>query len=359
MRKEIKVAFVAALVVIVGAIFFFINQGKKAGNTTEVVPMNAPAQTAAPGAAKTEPARSKVGDRSTPARPSPTAGEQRPIITPPPGRAPSPTTQPAAARPTTTRPVASPLTPRPTLTPNPAAEHEAATQPRPTPELPPLAATGEPATRLTPAPESPTTLLTKSTPVVSPPPRTGTEPPAATPLPPQPRGSSAASKQYTVAEGESLWSIAEEQYGDGYLWTKLLAANPGIDELVKVGQVINLPPKEALLAPAGAPAPGAKPASKPGEAQPGAKPPPEGRQNIYVVEKNDTLYSIAAKVLGNGNRWRELLELNKDKLSRPEELKIGMELKLPAKEGASGKSGPAKTGSDKTEPKKSGPSKKS
>jgi nucleoid-associated protein YgaU len=356
MRKEIKVAFVAALVVIVGAIFFFINQGKKAGNATEVVPMNAPAQTAAPGAAKTEPARSKVGDRSTPARPSPTAGEQRPIITPPPGRTPSPTTQPAAARPPTTRPVASPLTPRPTLTPKPAAEHEAATQPRPMPELPPLAATGEPATRLTPAPESPTTLLTKSTPVVSPPPRTETERPAATPLP---RGTSAASKQYTVAEGESLWSIAEEQYGDGYLWTKLLAANPGIDELVKVGQVINLPPKEVLLAPAGEVKPGAKPASTPAAAQPGAKPAAEARPNVYVVEKNDTLYSIAAKALGNGNRWRELLELNKDKLSRPEELKIGMELKLPAKEGASGKSEPAKTGSDKTEPKKSGPSKKS
>ena len=64
-------------------------------------------------------------------------------------------------------------------------------------------------------------------------------------------------------------------------------------------------------------------------------------------------------MLGNGNRWRELLELNKDKLSKPEELKIGMELKLPAKEGASGKSEPAKTGPDKTEPKKNVPSKKS
>jgi hypothetical protein len=40
-------------------------------------------------------------------------------------------------------------------------------------------------------------------------------------------------------------------------------------------------------------------------------------------------------------------------------MKIGMELKVPAKEGAPGKSEPANTGSDKTEPKKNVPSKKS
>ena len=76
-------------------------------------------------------------------------------------------------------------------------------------------------------------------------------------------------------------------------------------------------------------------------------------------------------MLGNGHRWRELLELNKDKLTAPEDLKVGMELRLPAKETQpeKAKSGSAKpetttngakkSNTKKTEPGKSGGAKKS
>jgi nucleoid-associated protein YgaU len=351
MGTGIKVGMVVVLIVVVGAIFFFVNQGKKAGNTSTVVPMNAPAQRAVPGAARTEPRGKPAEKPLVPVRTSPAgqpaAGERRSIITPPPGRMTSPTAQPIVARPPntlqpapTSAPVAGPNTPRLMATPKPA---ESASHPyTPPPALPPLTVTGEPTSRPATSGEPEAMPLTRITPAVSPPPRQEPEPPAATPLPAQP-SPAAAVRKYTVAEGETLWSIAEEQYGDPYLYTKLLAANPGISEFVNAGQVINLPAKDALLAPV------AKPSSEAEQ----RKSPPGGHP--YVVVKDDTLYSIAAKQLGNGNRWRELLELNKDKLTRPEDLQVGMELKLPAKEAAPSKN---KTEPARPEPKKNGLKKK-
>jgi hypothetical protein len=67
---------------------------------------------------------------------------------------------------------------------------------------------------------------------------------------------------YTVEKGESLWSIATAQYGDGFFWREIAAANqlksPG---LILVGQHLRLPnivsyrpgpaSREAYFAPAG------------------------------------------------------------------------------------------------------------
>lgn len=49
----------------------------------------------------------------------------------------------------------------------------------------------------------------------------------------------------------------------------------------------------------------------------------------YTVGAGDTLWSIAASKLGNGNRWREIATLNK--LANPDEITPGQILKLPKK----------------------------
>ena len=41
---------------------------------------------------------------------------------------------------------------------------------------------------------------------------------------------STAESIYIVVEGDSLWNIAEEQLGDGNLYTEILALNPQIEE---------------------------------------------------------------------------------------------------------------------------------
>lgn len=51
--------------------------------------------------------------------------------------------------------------------------------------------------------------------------------------------------------------------------------------------------------------------------------------DTYKVKKGDTLWSIAAKYLGTGSKYKELLKANKDVLTNPNLLKEGMVLKIP------------------------------
>lgn len=54
-----------------------------------------------------------------------------------------------------------------------------------------------------------------------------------------------------------------------------------------------------------------------------------GTSKTYTVKKGDCLWSIAASELGDGNRWPEIYELNKDKISNPRLIYAGQELTLP------------------------------
>lgn len=49
----------------------------------------------------------------------------------------------------------------------------------------------------------------------------------------------------------------------------------------------------------------------------------------YTVKKNESLWKIAGEKLGDPNRWREIYELNKDKISDPNLVKKGWDLVLP------------------------------
>lgn len=140
--------------------------------------------------------------------------------------------------------------------------------------------------------------------------------------------------RHDVREGESVYRIAQEAYGDGKLWTKLLDYNKGkisSDGAVRVGVTILLPPKDALLGkavPASGPSAGdtaRKPSSDGGEGK------PEKAGRTYVVQKGDSLSEIAQKQLGTSRRWPELVELNKSTLPDADSLVVGMTLRLPAK----------------------------
>ena len=49
----------------------------------------------------------------------------------------------------------------------------------------------------------------------------------------------------------------------------------------------------------------------------------------YVVKANDSLWKIAEKELGNGNRWKYLYEMNKDRIKNPNKLKKGVKILIP------------------------------
>ncbi len=49
----------------------------------------------------------------------------------------------------------------------------------------------------------------------------------------------------------------------------------------------------------------------------------------YTIEANDSLWKIAAKEMGNGNRWKYLYELNTDTIKNPNKLKKGTVIIIP------------------------------
>ncbi len=51
--------------------------------------------------------------------------------------------------------------------------------------------------------------------------------------------------------------------------------------------------------------------------------------NTYTVIKGDCLWNIAKKLLGNGNRWREIYNLNRDKITNPNLIYPGQVLTIP------------------------------
>lgn len=57
-----------------------------------------------------------------------------------------------------------------------------------------------------------------------------------------PEQPTASGNTYTVQRGDTLWSIANDHYGDGQRWQDIVKANPGLNsETLAVGQQITLP----------------------------------------------------------------------------------------------------------------------
>ncbi len=51
----------------------------------------------------------------------------------------------------------------------------------------------------------------------------------------------------------------------------------------------------------------------------------------YTVQKGDTLWSIAQRFLGDGKRWREIIDANPGMDPVPANLKVGQVITLPPK----------------------------
>jgi Tfp pilus assembly protein FimV len=75
-----------------------------------------------------------------------------------------------------------------------------------------------------------------------------------------------------------------------------------------------------------APAPEASPSAERDTFRPQSRP---AAPATYTVRPGDSLSDIARKHLGDPNRWHELYALNRDQLSNPSRLAVGMTLKLP------------------------------
>jgi nucleoid-associated protein YgaU len=57
----------------------------------------------------------------------------------------------------------------------------------------------------------------------------------------------------------------------------------------------------------------------------------EPEETYYVIEKGDTLSAIAKKFLGNGNRYPEIFEANREVILDPDKIFPGQKIRIPTK----------------------------
>ena len=144
---------------------------------------------------------------------------------------------------------------------------------------------------------------------------------------------------YVVQQGDDLSRIAFAVYGptEGNRWvnvTRIFNANRGVlpsMDVVQIGQMLQIPP----LPSSGIAA--AKTRYKESPLDSVAKQLSKASRNrttfsarYYQVKDGDSLWRIAQNKLGDGNRYREILRLNKDKIDDEDDVSVDMKLRLPA-----------------------------
>lgn len=150
------------------------------------------------------------------------------------------------------------------------------------------------------------------------------DPVPAVPAPVRRQDPASADRIHRVAEGESLSRIAERIYGDRELWKALAAYNTDRlpnPNVLKTGLVLRIPPKELLTG-------DASPATTPVAVRDPLAAPQTSR--AHVVREGETLSEIAAATLGSSRRWPELVAANRDRISDPDRVLPGTELRIPA-----------------------------
>ncbi len=122
-------------------------------------------------------------------------------------------------------------------------------------------------------------------------------------------------KEHVVTKGETLWSIAEDEFGSGYNWTDIYNSNGLKSQTIEVGQKLTIP----QIAP------------KQPTATKTATTIESSSQTIagdsYTVVQGDSLWKIAVRAYGDGYKWVEIAKANK--LAHPDLIHAGNVLSLP------------------------------
>lgn len=134
--------------------------------------------------------------------------------------------------------------------------------------------------------------------------------------------------KYKVKEGDTLFSIAEKYYRDGYKYTELASTNNLIDpDILETGQTLDIP-KLSVNPPTVQASQGTEPATVTAESEPkdtiwG----PAITQDTYTVIEGDWLSKIAERAYGDTLAFEKIAQAND--IPDPNLIETGTVLKLP------------------------------
>lgn len=130
-----------------------------------------------------------------------------------------------------------------------------------------------------------------------------------------------AGKTYKVAQGDTLWSIAEKKYNSGYNWVDIKEANKiSNPNMISAGQTLVLPDVKAK-------APIMAGSTKGGQGAVVAQQNGKIVGNSYTVVKGDNLWNISVRAYGDGFAWVKIARVNK--LSNPNLIHPGNKFIIP------------------------------
>ena len=119
---------------------------------------------------------------------------------------------------------------------------------------------------------------------------------------------------YPWRRGDTWTAVAARYYADAGGLERLQRANEGRTE-VTPGEKILVPVIDLDAAPDATRAP--------------AVPARTTNASTYVVVDGDSLWAIAKKVYGEGSRWEQIFEANRDQLASGDDLRVGQVLRVP------------------------------
>lgn len=141
--------------------------------------------------------------------------------------------------------------------------------------------------------------------------------------------------KYTVKEGDTLFTIAEKYYSDGYKYTEIAKANELTNpDIVEVGKEITIPKLAGEQVAQGnqepSPAPDGSASPEP-QGQGGAENTTIWGEKItgdsYTVQAGDWLSTIAGRAYGDISQFEKIAKENN--IQNPDIIEVGTVLKLP------------------------------
>jgi nucleoid-associated protein YgaU len=121
--------------------------------------------------------------------------------------------------------------------------------------------------------------------------------PDRTPVPPPPPPSQTI---YIVQPGENLSLIAQHFLGSATRWREIFNINRDTisnPDLIRVGQALRIPVQ----------------------------------LRTHIVQRGETLSGLAARFLGDARRWRDIFDVNRDRIQNPDLIRLGQELRIPSR----------------------------